>query len=230
MQLQKIQAYITAYADWLATPAATERLPYWETQANWQRHWDLDAPDLPTMYDRALNNLTNRRMWSRQAFDPKQMMRAFWEMDRHFVHSSFVELFNEAKGVHGRADRFVFFCGQLLQLYQDQHPRAKANSHGHDDDYGMVSLYLSCQYPTQYAPYSPAALRTLLQRLGAPNIPPAGDFERHVKVMRTLYTLLSKNETVLERHCARLRAEDYAGESLMLAFDFGMFVGEGSGL
>lgn len=226
MQLQKIKDYIQAYTAWLATPAAATNLPYWETQANWQQHWDLDAPDLPAMYDRALNNLTNRRLWSRQAYDPKQMMLAFWEMDRHFVHSSFVDLFDEARGVHGRADRFVFFCDQLLPLYQEQHPRAKANSHYHGDDYAMVSLYLSCQYPLLYAPYSPAALRTLLQRLGAPNVPPAGDFERHVKVIRTLYTLLTKDEVVLERHRARLRPVDYDGDSLLLAFDFAAFVVE----
>lgn len=224
MQLQKLQAYLSQYADWLGTPEATERLSYWETLANWQTHWDTSAPDFAAMYKRALNNQTNRRAWVREAYEPKRMMLVFAEMDPHFVHSMFADLFNEEKDVLGRAERFVFYCEQLLLSYREQFPKRRDNSHYHDDGYGIISLYLSLQYPTEYAPYQADRLRKVLERLGAPNIPLAGDFPRHVKLMKTLRSFLLKDEAIVAAHQARLRPVDYQDNSLLLSFDFCCFI------
>ena len=96
--------------------------------------------------------------------------------------------------------------------------------HYHDDGYEIISLYLAFQFPARYAPYRAKRLIRFLERVGAANIPLAGDFPRHVKVMRTLQKLLSKEETVISNHQNRLRSKHYAEESLLLAFDFTCFV------
>lgn len=226
MQLNKLKQYIADYSNWLKSPKAEQRLHYWETQAHWQQNWDDETTDFSKMLDQCLQNSTTRRLWKREAYEPKRMLLAFAEMDNHFVFSMFQDLFNEDKDAHSRADRFVFYCDEMLQQYRRQHPGRIDNSHYHDDGYEMISLYFSFHYPERYAPYHAERLRALLQHLGAPNIPLAGDFPRHIKVMRTLQNFINKDEELLARHRQRLRAEHYQGESLLLAFDFACFVVE----
>lgn len=224
MQLNKLKEYLAQYTQWLNSQQSEQRLYYWETQAIWQQNWDEEAMDFGAMLDRCLQNSKTRRLWKREAYEPKRMLLAFAEMDGHFVFSMFRDLLNEDKDTHSRADRFVFYCDEMLQQYRRRHPAKIDNSHYHDDGYEMISLYLSFHYPERYAPYSAERLRTLLQQLGAPNVPLAGDFPRHIKVMRTLQTFINREEQLLERHQSRLRPEHYQEESMLLAFDFACFV------
>lgn len=226
MQLHKIQEYLNAYTEWLSSPAAEARLYYWESQAHWHNHWDMDALNFAEVYDKSLQNSVTKRLWNREAYAPKQLLIEFIAMEPHFVHSMFKDLFNEEKEILGRVDRFVFYCDQLLTQYRQLHPKGFHPSHFHDDGYEIVSLYLSFQYPDHYAPYQAERQRSLLQKLGAINIPLAGDFPRHVKVMRTLQNFINKKEELLAAHQARLAPNHYAEESLLLAFDFGCFVVE----
>lgn len=225
MQLQKIQQFIADYRNWLPSRPAEGRLYYWETQARWQAHWDLNAPDLRPGYTAGLENSHTRRPWKREGYEPKRMMLAFMDMEPEFVRTMFRDLFNENKEVSGRADRFVFYCDQLLLQYRERFPLRIDTSHYHDDGYEIVSLYLCLQFPLLYTPYQASRLITLLERLGARDLPRAGDFERHCKLMRTLQTMLLKDDLLMARHRARLQAyPDYQPDSLLLAFDFSCFV------
>lgn len=225
MQLHRIREYIEAYRKWLPSQAARERLYYWESQRIWQEHWDLEAPDLRTVYDRSLDNSQTRRLWKREAYEPKRMLLEFLEMESEFVRPMFKDLFDESKSVDGRADRFVFYCDQLLEQYRKAHPLAIDTRHYHGDGYEMISLYLAFQYPDRYAPYQADRFLQLLQAVGAHNIPPVGDFARHCKVMRTLQTFLLKDEELMANHAQRLASPAlYQEPSLLLAFDFVVFV------
>ena len=207
MQLHKLKDYLGQYAQWLGSRDAEKRLHYWESQAIWQKNWDSDTTDFARMYDQSLQNSTTRRLWKREAYEPKRMLLEFIAMDHYFVHSMFTDLFNEDKDAHARADRFVFYCDQLLQEYRQKYPAKKDNSHYHDDGYGIISLYLCFRYPTLHAPYDADRQRTLLQQLGAANIPLAGDFQRHIKLIRTLQNFMNKEQDVLDAHQQRLRPE-----------------------
>lgn len=224
MQLHKLREYLNTYKEWLSSPAANKRLYYWESQQNWQDNWDMESLDFSDIYDASLQNNTNRRLWNRQAYSPKQMMQAFIEMEPHFVHSMFTDLFNEDKEILGRVDRFVFYCDQLLGQYRQQKPKGFHPGHYHDDGYEMISLYLSFQFPALYAPYQADRQIALLQKLGAIKIPLAGDFPRHVKVMRTLQNFINKEEELVAAHQSRLQDIHFGEESLLLAFDFAYFV------
>lgn len=224
MQLNKLRDYLAAYTKWLGSRDAEKRLYYWESQAHWQTNWDDEASDFAAMLDACLQNSTTKRLWKREAYEPKRMMLAFAQEDGHFVYSMFRDLFNEEKDTHSRADRFVFYCDEMLQQYRRKYPGKIDNSHYHDDGYEIISLYLSFHYPERYAPYKAERLQQLLRNLGAPNIPLAGDFPRHIKVMRTLQQFINKEEELLECHQERLRKEHYQAASMLLAFDFACFV------
>lgn len=224
LQLKKLQEYIAAYAEWLSTDESHGRLPFWETQRNWRTHFDLEAPVMRAGYEAGLHNDSNRRVYRREAFDPKSIMVIFMEREPEFVRSAFQDLFNNEKEPLMRAERFAFYCDQLWLQLRNTPALKRRHNHDHGDDLYIISLYLSLQFPELYAPYRANQLRPLLEKLGATQLPAAGDYNRHVKLMRTFQNFLQKEPELLERHAARLDERHYAEESLLLAYDFGRFI------
>ncbi len=224
MQLKRIQYYLTAYRDFLQSPVATERLYTWESQQIFQNNWSLEEPDFGEMYDRSLENTQTRRLWKRENYEPKRVMLEFIALEPEMVRQAFQDLFNEEKDVEARADRFVFYCDELLRAYKEKFPRSVENNHYHDDHYAMISLYLAFRYPDKYTLYNHDAFRKLLQQLGSADIPRAADFGRFCKVIRTLYNFIQKEPELLATHQKRLNSRrHYTGESLLVVWDFYMF-------
>jgi len=225
MQLKLLNQQIEAYKQYLRSPQAEERLYIWESQRVFQEHWDLEAPDLIPMYDASLENSRTRRLWRRENYEPKEMMLKLLRQAPEFVRSMFRDLFNEEKSIDGRAQRFVYYCDELLQEYKKAHPRSIENNHYHDDDYHMVFLYLAFRYPERYALYDFEAFVGTLRRLGVAQLPRTNDLPRFVKVTATLDKLLCKDEGLLELHRQRLARDGryYQGESRLLVYDFYRF-------
>jgi hypothetical protein len=220
MQVPKIDAYILAFQDWILTDEALAYLPLWETQKNWQTHFNVEAKDLAESYDLALDSKTNRRHYRRGGYDPKRAMLAIMRWEPDFVREAFRDLFSEDRDLEGRVGRFGFYINELFNRFRDAHPKDRTPSHNHDDDYNMVSLYLMGQYPEKYAPYSTALLQTVCEKLGAKTVPPAADFARYTKLLQTLRGFLLKDELVMERYAAALRESDYQEESALLVWWF----------
>ncbi|NET34145.1 MAG: hypothetical protein F6K19_19330, partial [Cyanothece sp. SIO1E1] len=162
MQLKLIQADMAAYKEFLGTSKAEKFLHIWESQLIFQEQWDLAAPEIPQMYDRSLQNSQTKRLWKREAYEPKRMMLAFMDMQADFVGYMFKDLFNEEKSIGGRVDRFVFHCDELLQEYKQQFPRSIDNNHYHGDRYQMLSLYLAFRFPDLYTYYDGPAFWKVL--------------------------------------------------------------------
>lgn len=224
MQLKLLRQQFEAYHRFLQSPKADQRLYVWESQRIFQENWNLDAPDLEAMYHRSLENSTTRRLWKRENYEPKRLMRAFIRMEPDFVRSMFRELFDETKSIGLRAGRFVFYCDELLQSYKKANPRSIENNHYHGD-YHMIFLYLAFRYPDRYSMYHFEYFVRTLEVLGVAELPKTHDLERFVKVSRTLYRLMEKEEHLLSAHRQRLRAEHYQEESYLLVYDFFAFCG-----
>ncbi|MAT54178.1 MAG: hypothetical protein CMN32_06825 [Saprospirales bacterium] len=225
MNLQKLNNYLDGYLDFLK--ANPNHYPYWkwESQKIFQDNWDLDAPDFKAMFDACLDNSHSRRIWKREHYEPKTAMLHFIDLNPEFVRYMFKDLFDENKGVEGRIGRFLFHCDELLTEYREKHKASKLNTHYHDDEYQIISWYLTFRYPESYAPYHFERFKTLLEKLGSRNPPQANDTERFFKVMRTLYGFLKKRPEILEIHRSRIEErKHYTGDSLLLVEDFGEWV------
>lgn len=222
MQLKRIKHYFEAYKAYLQTEQAQiTRVHIWESQRVFQNNWDRDAAEWAAMYDACLKNSTSRRLWKREAYDPKRMMLELMRMQPDFTRHMFLDLFNEEKALEGRASRFVHYCNMLFEEYQDKHPARRDNSHYHDDGYQMVFLYLAFRFPEHYTLYDGEAFRRFLQHLGSPDIPAAHDLERFAKVVRTIYKMMEKEPELLPAHLARLpAAEKERSGSLLVVYDF----------
>lgn len=215
---------MAAYKVFLGTVKAEKYLPIWESQQVFQNQWDVAAPEIGKMYDLSLQNSQTKRLWKREAYEPKRMMLAFMEMQPDFVAYMFKDLFNEEKSIGGRVDRFVFHCDELLQEYKQQFPRSIDNNHYHGDRYQMLSLYLAFRYPDLYTYYDGTTFWKVLGRWGTANLPAADDFERFCKIAKTIYSLLAKDEELLKMHQERLvEGEHYLEKSLLVVYDFYQF-------
>ncbi len=225
MQLKRIQHYFQEYRKFLTSPAAQERVYAWESQRIFQDNWNAGDRDFGEMYDRSLDNSQTRRLWKRENYEPKSRMLQFIALEPDMVRRAFEDLFNEENLVENRADRFVFYCDELLKDYKGKYPRSVENRHYHDDHYQMISIYLAFRFPEKYTIYDHEAFKMLLQKIGSADIPQAADFARFVKVTRTLYNFLQKEPDLLQLHQNRLHpTRHYTGESLLVLWDFYLFV------
>jgi hypothetical protein len=220
MQLSKIAGLLEAFKAYLDTSDAQDWLFLWETQERFQQRWHPDSPDFGDMYNQALDNSVTRRLWNAEHYFPKKMMAEFIRIDADFVRRMFQDLFTESREIEGRLGRFVYHCDQLLEVYKDQYKKAPYSSHYHDDQYFMVSLYLSMRYPEIYAPYPHDAFVALLKTVGSTDIPKVTDPIRYFKVAKTLYQMMKKDERLMALHEDRLNpAVHYQGDSLMLIYE-----------
>lgn len=229
MQVPKIKAYLAEFPAWLDTDAARACLPLWETQQNWQTHFNVEAKDLAASYDAALDSKTNRRHYRRGGYDPKTAMLKLMRWEPDFVRDAFRDLFSEDRQLEGRIQRFVFYVNELFNRYRDAHPKERLATHSHDDDYNMVSLYLMGQYPETYAPYATPLLMLVCSRLGAKEVPPAADFPRYTKLLTTLRRFLTEDEATMAAYRNALRSQDYAGDTALLVWWFFRMVAEDDG-
>lgn len=223
MNLQRLQHYIAEYRKFLRRNREYDGAFIWESQAVWQKNFDIDAPDFGNTFEAALQNSYSKRLWKANNYLPKSMMLKFAEMQPDFVRYMFKDLFDEDKEIGGRTGRFVFHCDELLKEYKEKNPRSVENNHFHDDDFHAVSLYLAFQYPDRYTAFEFKDFQTMMQKLGTRDVPQLSDFGRYAKVARTLFKLLSKDEDLLKFHKNRLednRFTCYKGESMLLVYDF----------
>lgn len=225
MQVKKIEAYLDAFEVFLQGEETDQRIYIWESQKSWQENWDLDATDLAQMYNQSLQNSTSRRLWNRESYEPKAIMRRFAKLQGDYFRQMFTDLFNEDKGAEGRLSRFTFYCDQLLEMLREKYPKQSIPSHFHDDGYEISSIYLTFQYPEKYIPYKLGLFQKIMDKFGAPKPVLAHDTERYFKVANTLFKLMQKRESLLELHQKRLQPEiHYMDDSLLLVYDFCCFV------
>lgn len=224
MQVSKIQAYVLAYRDWQLTEEGLKYLPYWETQKNWQTHFNFEDKDFTGSYNRSLDSKTNRRHYRREGYNPKGALLEMMRWEPEFIRAAFEDLFTEERDLEGRIQRFEIYCQELFSQFRDANPKSRLPTHYHADDYHMVSLYLMGQFPTKYAPYTTALLQGVLTKLGAREIPVVADFPRYVKLLGTLRRWLTEDEVVMQQYGEMLREQDYKGESALLVWHWLTFI------
>lgn len=225
MNAKQIKELFEKYKSFLRSNGKNDRLHLWESQLYFQKHWNIDATDFHGMYDSSLQNSVTKRLWKREAYEPKRMMMEFIKMDPEWTRQTFKELFDENRTIEGRAGRFIFYCDHLLETYKNAHPLSIDNNHYHEDGYQMVFLYLAFRYPELYAPYQHEPFVNLLKKVGAVNPPLVPDVERFSKVCRTLFKMMQNDSELIKLHQQRLiPGQHYEAPGLMIVYDFYMSV------
>lgn len=222
MHLQRIKEQIEAYKKVL-TQSPNKHI--WIVQETFQKNWNLDAPDLSSMFNQSLDSPINRRLWSRENFQPKEALSLFIRMEPEQVRLMFRDLFRNEKDVQSRISRFMYYADELLDQYREL--RLKPLLAGHDQNQEAVSLYLSMRFPDSCAPYHHESFVYALRDFSVREIPVIPDPARWFKVAKTLYGLLLK-DSELQHIYADFRSDQemYQGDTLLLAWDFIQFVAD----
>ena len=218
MNLQKLKGAIDFFKDYLKSDRRFDYIYMYESQKTWKNQWNIENIDLKTTYELSLQNSETRRMWVGDNYRPKDMMLRFFSLQKELIRDMYQDLFDEEKDIVGRADRFIFHSDVLLEEYKTINQSSIENRHFHDDNYQIISLYLSFEYPEAYAYYQFEAFREFLVRIGSLDVPEINDLNRFFKVMRTVYKFLEKDEELISLHQARLNSEKhFTGKSLLLS-------------
>jgi hypothetical protein len=224
MQLDKLRNYIADYTLWLQKERSHPRLYWWEMQAHFQAHWQMDTPNLALMYLQSLENSVTKRPWQEERWYPKVMMAKLIELEPMSIKLMFDDLFDETKQVQHRMDRCIFYCDTLLTEYRKRKPGTKENDHFHGD-YRMISIYLAMRYPDTYVPYQMHWMQTMLQKLNSLDVPQYHDPERFFKVCSTLYKFLEKDGQALDLLQKKLNPKiHFTAKTLLPALDLCLFI------
>jgi len=218
---QLFDSYSARYTDSIEQRGEHHFLP-WECLLNFKEHWDIEALDFHSMYDRSFQSKMSVRLWKRDGYFPKELMLEFINLDKEFARSMFRDLYDESEEIDGRVNRFVHHCKIFLQELKKR--KQMADAHYHDDLF-MPSLYLAFKYPDEYTTYSFGLFRGFMEKLGARKIPQVDDIERYFKVMRIVQKFLIEDASLIEKIKNRLTPKEFYDEpTLFVAQDFEHYV------
>jgi hypothetical protein len=196
----------------------------WKSITTFQENWNIDAFDLKSMYAASFANTLSNELWEGRSFFPKKAMLTFIDRDPDLVRMMFNELFNENLDIEGRIDRFIYHCDEVSHDIMRSNPQYQSHYHG---DYRMISVYLAFRYPEVYTIYQFPVYKTFMELIKARPEPSERDIGRFFKVMRTIYSIISKDDELMAAHRAQrsIHSAAYQEDSLMLARDFYWFCG-----
>ncbi len=193
-----------------------QQLYKWEAIRRFQDHWDREASNFITMFDKSIDESSHP--WILDFLDNKKVMLEFIHLSEDMVRSIFNDLFDEKKELTGRLGRFDFHCNLLYTELQDKYPHI---SHLQHQNRKMASFYLAMRFPKRYSTWEPGAFIHIMKLLGAPAIPHEFDIIRYFKVMTIITKLLESDDDMENLLLEKLNENiHYQGTTLMLAEDF----------
>jgi hypothetical protein len=101
-----------------------------------------------------------------------------------------------------RISKFKTHLDVLFVEYQQSKVQAEYGQHQHDQK--MIWLYLSLKYPDQYAYFDPLQFQKVLQGLGAQKPLEPYEYERSLKLMKTIKLFLLKKEGLAEAFVSKM--------------------------
>lgn len=142
---EKLSAILVSYKkDFISHQWKDEKYK-WVAVKHFQDHWDINATNFPDMFTKATEKTDN--LLAAKNFYPKNMLIEFAKIEPETVRAMFMNLFNEAKELSDRVEKFRDDAEAL---------RMKHNSgawNQHYQNLNAISTYLWLRYPDKYYIY-----------------------------------------------------------------------------
>ena len=202
--------------------------PYkWRSLRVFADNWNMEAQRFGAMYAASFHSTLANDLWEGHDYYPRRAMLQMIERDPDLVRQMFKELFDERLEIEGRIDRFLYHCEAIREdmLRSDD----SYQKHYHEN-YRMISVYLAFRFPQQYCIYDYAKWRKFMQLTGATQVPDEYQVGRFFKVMRTVGTLLYRDDELpdLIQEILKPYSIDPPGKDLLLVAEFYEFVADRS--
>jgi len=198
MVVSLIQARINDFGSYLNSQFhdKDQSLWLWEWCTNWQ---DAKATidrnqDFLRFFESGMSHSKTKRFWQEPGWFPRDAMIQMIKFDPSFLQMMFSDLFNNDKNLSGRLDRFVFYCDNLWERFNEEKQIKLLRQHDHDQKF--VINYLSLEYPEKYPFYDADHFFKCLIAFQAKDQAETFDPERFYKVSPLLFKLLKENPSV----------------------------------
>lgn len=199
-----VKAYLEHYKLLLKHPAYNEAYK-WEAIANFQKNWDIDAPDFGAMFAASFQPESSN-LWAGQNFLPRVMILRFVQMDQERVRQMFRTLFDENQELGVRVRFFQDESMAFIALLND--PKVK-NSY---QQLRSVALYLAFCYPEKYYLYKLNMINGFLDKCG--NLKKlnrvtwgeARNLDLYYEMANQLRELITADEELVRLNAQRLNA------------------------
>ncbi len=195
MKVDAIKDHINSLTNKLAKNTSFENTFATDALKYYTNHWDIEAIDFYSMFDKAFDSQISRRLWKKEDWFPKEIMLEFIKTDKEFVRSMFRDLFNESKDLNMRCSRFLLHCDELLIVLQR---KDKFKLEHYHSNYQMIFLYLHLNKPDDYCLYDYPLFVRFLKSVGSRQIPVIHDPEQFVKMCKVFIRFLEKDESFIK--------------------------------
>jgi 5-methylcytosine-specific restriction protein B len=217
---EKLQAAVAAYKQYFLSHWKDEKYK-WEAIKHFQGHWDINAPDFLAMFmeatDKTFNLLASMNNY------PRGMIKSFAAADAEETRAMFLSLFDEAKSVGERVEKFQADAEAMRLKYDD------GTWKQHYQGPNASTTYLWLKYPDKYYIYKYSEARAVAKELEADFTPKKGASGAAVAGSFKLYdeicSELQKDTELLEMLRSALTDNCYSDEMLRtVTIDFGFFI------
>lgn len=115
----------------------------WEAVMQFQKEWDINAPNFKEMFMRATSKHAN--LIQSGKYFPKRMIEVFADADGERVRKMFINLYDEQQNLSDRIEVFKKESDSILKQY--------TQAKNHFQDTRAISAYLFFRYPQKYYIY-----------------------------------------------------------------------------
>ena len=158
IDVEELKSVLEGYKEYFPEHWKNERYK-WEAVAHFQKHWDIDALDFGEMFKEATAKAGNL-LTSRNVF-PQGIIECFAKADNEATRQMFKKLFNEARDVGERVQKFIDESEFLREKYND------GTWKNHYQSTNVISVYLWLMYPDRYYIYKYGIYKDVAEVLGA---------------------------------------------------------------
>ena len=211
---------LTAYKEYFPKYFSDEQYK-WEAVQQFQKSWNLDAPNFKEMLEEALSKTYN--LLASGYFYAKAMILEFAEADPEAVRAAFSNLYDETKGLYERIEKFQLFADNWKST---RNPDGWKN---HYQNTNAISIYLWLRFPDKYYIYKYSECLETAKTLNSTFIPKRNSDPNNIigayKIYDEMCTLLQQDSSCQKMLQTRLTNSCYPDPYLRtMTVDFVFFV------
>lgn len=181
----------------------------------WQEVFDIDEMHMGPLLDKALKNSVSGRFWGGENHSIKSGLILLANHNVDLFWEAIKDLFHEDRMIIMRANRFIHHCDVIFKDYKTK--EKKVNTHY--QSYYSATLLLSLQYPERYCIYDWVNFEKFCIKIGVKELPVENDLERYYKILSLVYSVMAKDEKLMESYYSKLEDGIYFGPSLSFMND-----------
>lgn len=198
----KFDQVLPQFVTYLAAPKLECDFLLFEISKSWFENWDIDQLDFKNAYKNSLKSTISNRLWNTTGYQPKEILLQLIDYDKEYIRLTFIDLYDEAKTVDGRMQRFQHNMQQIFSNYEKELRIKKINHH--QQDMQVISIYLMMNNPLKYMYWNEELFTKAMIKLGARSVPTVVGIESYHKVTSMLTRFLYESEACTQALKTRL--------------------------